>query len=89
MRAESRKWQRYQEQCSLVGVKLVPFIVTTYSSLGPEALKLVRWVGKLLEGSVGKADSTFLLQQSRQFLSVSVMRQVARQLTRGVSFAGE
>ena len=57
--AESRKQQRYQEQCSLVGVKLVPFIVTTYSSLGREALKLVRWVGKLLEEVLEKQMALF------------------------------
>ena len=33
LRAESRKRNRYHEQCSLVGVKLVPFIVTTFGTL--------------------------------------------------------
>ena len=39
--AENRKRHRYEEQGSLVGVKLIPFVVTSYGSLGPEALRLL------------------------------------------------
>ena len=44
----------------MVGVKLVPFIVTTFGTLGPEARRLVNWLGKLLEGTFGKVDLLFI-----------------------------
>ena len=48
------------------------------------ARRLVNWLGKLLEGTFGKVDGNLLLLQNRQYLTVSVMRQVARQLVRGI-----
>ena len=51
------------------------------------SLRLLRWVGKLLEGMHGKRDGGLVLEQGRQYIGVSVMRQIARQLARGLSLA--
>ena len=51
-----------------------PSLLLLLELLVSEARRLVKWLGKLLEGAFGKVDGNLLLLQNRQYLTVSVMR---------------
>ena len=71
----------YLEKCRRHGYSFLPFVVTPWGGLGPEALKLMLRLQKLALGSKRGWVRTRLAQQIWQKLSLAVVKPVARQLT--------
>ena len=71
----------YLDKCRRHGYSFLPFILTPWGGLGPEALKAMLRLQKLALGSKRGWARTKLAQQIWQKLSLAVVKPVARQLT--------
>jgi hypothetical protein len=71
----------YLDKCRRQGYSFLPFVVTPWGSLGPEAMKIMLRLQKLALGTKRGWTRTRLAQQFWQKLSLAVAKPVARQLT--------
>ena len=71
----------YLDKCRRQGYSFLPFVVTPWGGLGPEAMKVMLRLQKLALGSKRGWARTKLAQQFWQKLSLAVAKPVARQLT--------
>ena len=71
----------YLEKCRRQGYSFLPFVVTPWGGLGPEAMRVMLRLQKLALGTKRGWARTRLAQQCWQKLSLAVVKPVARQLT--------
>ena len=71
----------YLDKCRRSGYSFLPFVVTPWGGLGPDAMKVMLRLQKLALGSKRGWARTRLAQQIWQKLSLAVCKPVARQLT--------
>ena len=71
----------YLDKCRRQGYSFLPFVVTPWGGLGPDAMKVMLRLQKLALGSKRGWARTRLAQQIWQKISLAVAKPVARQLT--------
>jgi hypothetical protein len=71
----------YLDKCRRQGYSFLPFVVTPWGGLGPEAMQVMLRLQKLALGTRRGWARTRLAQQFWQKLSLAVVKPVARQLT--------
>ena len=71
----------YLDKCRRAGYSFLPFVVTPWGGLGPEAMRVLLRLQKLALGTNPGWARTRLAQQFWQKLSLAVAKPVARQLT--------
>ena len=71
----------YLDKCRRQGYSFLPFVVTPWGGLGPDAMKVMLRLQKLALGSKRGWARTRLAQQIWQKFSLAVAKPVARQLT--------
>ena len=78
---ELEKTNKYLERCEQVGWQFVPFMMDLWGGLGPAASKFMKHYLALALGAEEETERRSIEASVWQRLSVSVMRQIGKQLT--------